>query len=182
MTKETEQGLLDGCFDVPWDELPLVEPVDRSEKAHNELIGVIKEGANGRRKSEFLREQEAETTATCAGLDEVFAEYVEAKHARIGVNVGGKVSEITERDRADFAKLLAYAKEWELTFPDRGWPVAPQIVAAWLVNEYAKGEDIKRLYRSIGRVHEAHLNPVNDAAVRGVYEYLTSEPKTEKDN
>jgi hypothetical protein len=180
MTKETELGLLGGdTFDTPWDELPPSEPIDRS--TDHELIELIKEAANGRRKSAFLREQEAETTATCAGLDAVFAEYVQEKHAKIGVNVGGKVSEISEKDKADFARLLEYARDWDLTPPDRGWPVPPQIVAAFLVSEFAKGKDVQRLYRSIGRVHEAHLNPCNDAAVRGILEYLTSEPKPEKE-
>jgi hypothetical protein len=181
MTKILCEPLLGGePFEWDTDEHP---PNYREDDDHQELLNLIKEAANGRRKSAYLREAEAETVATCAGLDEVYAPYVQEKHAKIGVNVGGKISPITEQDKEDFSKLLAHVREWELVFPDQGWLVAPQIVASFLIGEHAKGADIKRLHRSISKMHQAHLDPTNDAAVRGVFEYLTKDedkPSDEK--
>jgi hypothetical protein len=109
----------------------LREPIDRSKD--DELFDVIREWGEARAKKARLREEEDETLATLGALDEIYAPHVEAKHARVGVNVAGKVSEITAQDKEDFAKLLKYSSEWRLSIPDLGWPVAPQIVAAFLL-------------------------------------------------
>jgi hypothetical protein len=126
----------------------LREPIDRSKD--DELFDVIREWGEARAKKARLREEEDETLATLGALDEIYAPHVEAKHARVGVNVAGKVSEITAQDKEDFAKLLKYSSEWRLSIPDLGWPVAPQIVAAFLASEYGKGADILRSGSDMG--------------------------------
>jgi hypothetical protein len=174
MTKE-QLGLLDGFLDEPRGE---PQPIDRSKD--DELFDVIREWGQARAEKAWLHEQECETLATLGALDGIYAPHVEAKHARPGINVAGKISEITAQDKEDFARLLKYVSEWKLSIPDQGWPVAPQIVASFLIRAFSNGEDIKRLHRSISRVHQAYLDPTNDAAVRGIFEYL-GRPETDGD-
>jgi hypothetical protein len=170
VTKIMVEPLLGGePFEIDAANIP-----ERDEGA--DLFNLIKEAAAARHKAARQREQEQEATATLGELERVFEKYISEKHAALGCNtINGRVSVLTPEDKTSFNSLLEYVKRWRLITLERGWSIPPALIAAWLVDEYGKGADIKALHKSVGRMHDAYLNPVNSAEVRAIFEFLTTE-------